>query len=241
MFNDKQLIIIGGGTSIQEGISNGLWEKLNGKLTFGINYSFNFFEATAQVFVDLDFYKKENEKLAKLPLVMGKEHRGVESLPNTQFYLDNSQYDPTLKHGVYKSSLCGLFALSIGCFLKPKEIFLLGYDYGNIDNKKKEDIPETHFYQGKINHRGIGKVNYYNALGRAEKDFKVYGDAPVHIYNVSLNSKIEVFPRISYKEFFEMLDSNKYNQDELRECILNELKEVQNEQRRIKANRRKNR
>ena len=39
----KQIIIVGGGTSIKEGISKGLWSKLDNKYTFGLNYSYKYF------------------------------------------------------------------------------------------------------------------------------------------------------------------------------------------------------
>ena len=76
-----------------------------------------------------------------------------------------SKYSRDIRHGVYKSSLVGLFALTLGIFfLDEGEIYLLGYDYGaqGKDGKKRN---RTHFYQEdtKHAHRGIGKVNYYNS------------------------------------------------------------------------------
>ena len=84
----------------------------------------------------------------------------------------------------------------------------------------------THFYQGDINHRGIGKINYYNTKGKADKDFGVYSfEKQCKIYNVSLDSKIEIFPKISYDKFFSMLDNETYNQDILRQKIKRKLKD----------------
>jgi len=224
---DRQLIIIGGGTSIQEGIQQELWDKLKGKLTFGLNYSYNFFQSTAQFYVDEDFYLKQKKELDKLPLVIGKYHRGLKESDNFLMLKAGANYDPSLLNGVYKSSLVGLYALSIAVYLQPKEIFLLGYDYG--DNKKLDEHQRkvTHFYQGKINHRGIGKVNYYTP-GRAKKDFKVFSENK--IFNVSKISKIPTFEKLSYEEFFKVLENKTYDQDKLREEIkvkLNQLKEIQ--------------
>jgi len=89
------------------------------------------------------------------------------------------------------------------------------------DDKKR---PLTHFYQGEINHRGVGKISYYNEKARANRDFGVYKDEKkVKIYNVSLVSKIGVFPKISYEEFFKRLDKQVCNQDSLRKYIKEKL------------------
>ena len=37
----SQLIILGGGTSIKEGIEKGLWDKIKNRFVIGTNYSFN--------------------------------------------------------------------------------------------------------------------------------------------------------------------------------------------------------
>jgi len=58
-FNDKQLTIIGGGESVKEGIEKDLWNKLQNKLTFGLNYSYNeILNKDAAVIVEgqFDFY-----------------------------------------------------------------------------------------------------------------------------------------------------------------------------------------
>ena len=36
----NQLIIIGGGASINKGVNKGLWAALRGRFTIGINYSY---------------------------------------------------------------------------------------------------------------------------------------------------------------------------------------------------------
>ena len=87
----------------------------------------------------------------------------------------------------------------------------------HMDNKGRY---LTHFYQNDINHRGIGKVSYYNSQNRAVVDFKPYKkEKKVKIYVVSRKSKIETFPKISYDKFFQKLDNNIYNQNQLRTDI----------------------
>jgi len=226
----SQLIILGGGTSMKEGISKGLWEKLQDRFTLGINYSFHYFKSTLQTYVDLDFYSNEWDDLESLPLIVGKYHKLIEKEIRSKtimLQINPKTYVRDLSSGVYKSSLCGLFSLSLGINLLDKgEIFLLGYDHTNSSNGEKDKNGKllTHFYQGKLNHRGIGKVNYYKNKGRADRDFGAYtGEKKIKIYNVSLDSKINTFPKISYDKFFSMLDTDTFDQSKLRDLIRKKL------------------
>jgi len=251
MNNLKQLIIIGGGSSIKEGLAQGLWERLKDKFTIGLNYSYKYFESTFQSWVDNDFYKNNLKELAKLSLLIGCESGEITKikLPNTITLTATSKYDPTLKTGVYKKALVGLFGLSIACYLltdiKDAEIYLLGYDfsaqrrisYEPIRNRRdlnkilvldKHKRFITHFYQGEINHRGIGKISFYNNTEHQKKIFQPYIDTQsVSIYNVSIDSKINQFPKITYTEFFKRLDKQIYNQKELREWIKKQIGGIQ--------------
>ena len=224
---NMQLIIIGGGASIKEGIKKGLWQKLENKFVFGLNYSYNYFDSTTQFFVDKNFYTEESKKkkFRELPLIIGKYHKNMNAVENTLLIPACATYDPTLQKGAYKSSLCGIYATSVAVFLKPKEIYLLGFDYGE-SGKVIDNIAETHFYQGDIKHRGIGKINYYCTRDRHKRDFGVFVDQGIPIFNVSVNSKINVFPKITYNEFFQKLIMKNYNQDKLRNVIKSKLKEV---------------
>lgn len=134
------------------------------------------------------------------------------------------KYDKFLKSGCYKSALCGIYALSLAIYLQPKEIYLLGYDYGAF----KKNI--THFYQNNFKHKGTGNLRYYNGVkNRANLDFLPFKNSDVKIYNVGLNSKIDIFEKLSYEEFFNKLDNINYNQENLRKTIINKIREVSNE------------
>lgn len=245
----KQLIIIGGGYSITEGIDKGLWSTLEGSFTMGLNYSYHYYDSTLQSYVDHDFYAKNKDDLEALPLIVGKHHNTLKYYKNTIALRTTNKYSRDLSTGVYNSCLSGIFALSLGIYLLGEgEIYLLGYDYGDVRTNKaiasnddyggkteKKKYPITHFYQGDIKHRGIGKVNYYNGVigrkgerqPRADWDFRVYNkESKVKIYNVSINSKITVFPKLSYKEFFEKLSSERSEQEVLREMVRAKLEAI---------------
>ncbi len=227
----SQIVIIGGGTSLKEGIDKGLWNRLIGKYTIGLNHIYRYFpRPTIESYVDVDFYNNEYKGLKNIPLIIGKYHCNLEkkAYPNTVMLQCLPDYYRDLKGGIYKDSLVGLFALSLAIYLLDKgEIFLLGYDYGSNGNKDKLGRKVTHFNQGEINHTGMGKTNYYETIGRADKDFGVYTkEEKVKIYNVSLNSKINTFPKISYNEFFDKLKNGQVDQTKIRREARQKLKEI---------------
>lgn len=204
----KQLIIIGGGTSIKEGIKKDLWIKLKNKFTCGINYSYKYFNSTYLCCMNYtDFYDTNRKELKKLPLIISIARPHPSKWEKNTILINN--------HLCFV--LSGILALYIGIELEPTEIFLLGFDYGTLNNK-------THFYQDKIQHRGIGKSQYYDYPGHAERDFDQFKKTKkVRIYNVSLESKITAFPKISYDKFFRMLNNKTYNQKELIKYIKGKL------------------
>ena len=226
-----QLVIIGGGASICEGIEKGLWDKLDGKWTIGINYSFNYYKSTIQCYLDNKFFDKEEGQLSKLPLIITKPHK-KKKIANQIHIRLNTKGSRNLKQGAYKGSLTGIFSLSLAIYLLDVgEIFLLGYDYGASGvitaKDKKTKHNKTHFYQGKIKHTGVGKVNYYNTKGRAERDFKPFeSEKKIKIYNVSTNSQISTFQKINYDGFFKKLNDNQYSQSYLRAYTKVQLSKV---------------
>ena len=124
----KQLFIIGGGTSIQEGIKTNLWSKLKDKWTLGLNYSYKYFNSTFNMFVDRDFWQKQKELMKDLPLIIGKYHDKHSYTPNCITVQTGMQYERDLSKGVYKASLVGIFALSMAIYLLDEGEIFLCYD-----------------------------------------------------------------------------------------------------------------
>jgi len=65
---------------------------------------------------------------------------------------------------------------------------------------------------------GIGYIGYYENHN-PEKEFIQLIKKDVKIYNVSLDSNINCFEKISYKKMFELLSNKIENQEELRKKI----------------------
>lgn len=196
----KQLIIIGGGKSVNDGAALGLWDVIQSKFTIGLNGVADRFTPTALVFVDQDFYEKNKETVKEFPLSFTTEKkRGFDApnaiqLPQTKKFEESS-----LKDGIFKVTFGGTFALSLGVeFLEEGEIFLLGFDGGSLD----ENTPEPGIYSDKDRQNKI-----FGRYANLEK---------VKIYNVSPNSHIDAFEKIDYTEFFQKLDGNSFDQSELR-------------------------
>jgi len=225
-----RLIIVGGGNSISEGIKLGLWDKLKYEYTFGINSAIYFMKPTVPVWGDWWFYKENKKELDKYPLTIGmfdgkigngKFHK-CQKNANLIMLNTNNKYHgvDSWEKGFYSRALSGLFSLTLGIALGFKEIYLLGFDFGEINNK-------THFYQAKTLEKqkigksyknghlqcGIGKDsngNYRTGVynNNVNQYFNVYKQVSpqITIYNVSLLSKINTFEKISYNEFFKNLE-----------------------------------
>jgi hypothetical protein len=225
---NQQIVIIGGGNSISEGVENKLWEKLKDKWTIGCNSAFKFIIPTILTFVDnRQFYQLFYNELKEIPLIIGKNYPALHATkyPNTFLLPVTRKFDYTLKSGVYSGQLCGIFALTIAQYLLRNtggEIFLLGFDFcadGKVNEKDK-----THFYQesDEIKHPGIGRASFYNRTNRFNV-FEVYKDlAHVKIFNVSTISKIPYFDKLTYDTFFEKLNTS-CNQQEIRDFTHKEL------------------
>ena len=214
MVNPNSVIIIGGGASINEGIKKGLWDKLKGKFSVGCNATYKFFDSTMTCGVDGAFFREQKAELIKLSLVVTRNHHTAlkEKWDNMIIMpFSTVEYYQGLKGGVYSNKLAGLFALSIGIYLIGKgDVYLVGFDGGNPSGEKDKIGKEiTHFYQNEFRHRGTGKVHYYNRANRMSEVFDRYKKViDINIKNVSMNSRIPSFEKISYDDFLIELDKS---------------------------------
>jgi hypothetical protein len=249
----NECIILGGGLSVNEGQEKGLFQKIENKFVIGINFAFKFFNPTFTCFADpISFYKTYYNEIKDLPLIVGRTTPdiGVKPHPNTIFLKPSTIYNRNLSNGVYHPFLGGLIALSLAIYLLDVgKIYLLGFDGGKITKDREQvDITKvknkgviisqggkywrerTHWYQGKLEHRGIGKYMFYHDSNKVNKLFEVFkGEIKCSILNVSPASNLTIFPKISYNSMLSQMDNNNYPQNELRNYIREKLKIIQYE------------
>lgn len=224
----NDIFILGGGASVRYlgGIDMGLFKFLQDKFCIGINYSYKFVNTTCNLGVDETLYNDSvhHEEINQLPLWIGKDHKQLKHKElNTIFLKPSKRYDRDLKEGVYRASLSGIFALSLTIKILdetnyPTRIWLIGYDGGPLVQDGKvlldsQNRPLTHWYQEEFEHRGTGKVSWYQqtgfdqSLGKRVPYFSLeyqpfVSETKVKIYNVGGTSKIPHFEHISYEELF---------------------------------------
>lgn len=227
-----EVIIVGGGSSITPQIE-ALTPLLASKCTILTNYAYKHFKGTFLAFIDRNFYKSANldknpdiyQELKELPLIIGcRSNPDLDKIihPNTIMM-------PCPKKELPNPHLTGIFALAVAEKLEPKTIFLLGFDWTKrpietIDrnNYKGKTNLNIHYYKQEIPHGGLGYVGFYENHN-PENYFKYFKNSKSKIYNISPNSNIETFEKISYITFFNLLSTKIYNQAELRKAIKNIL------------------
>jgi len=228
----KEIIIIGGGASIQEGIALELKERIKDKFVIALNFAYRHFDHTCLCFVDQRFYigkllsdatpetahiinYQHVEALKQESLIVGiQQSQTMQKLDNTILLKNSTTFERNiLDKGCYRAVLCGLIGLTLACYLVDFKgvIYLLGYDSNN-----------THYYND-IAHRGID-FNRFFCKPNTEKYWKCYTNLKdVKIYNVSPESNILSFEKISYVQMFSLLSTERHNQNEIRRDIREKL------------------
>lgn len=204
----RQIIIIGGGSSAKELD----FKKLNNKFTFGLNHVCHFFDPTALIWIDTDFYNLNKQFIDDKTCIKITKHDC--DVPENILKLNASKTyfgENGLQQGLYSPYLVGLFSLSLAIALKFEEIFLLGYDCGFVDNK-------SHFHD--IEHRGRLNERPYTKIQK----FNVYKDCTNRIYNVSMASRLQIFPKISYSDFYDKITNNVVDQTSGRQWLIDNLR-----------------
>jgi hypothetical protein len=198
--------------------------------------------------VEDGYYQRENSKSKLENLFLLKRCRGKEYLkPGSRqpglhpYYWGKDSW----KNGWYDNQLTGIMAITLAInALECKEIYLLGYDATEING-------HTHFFDD----TEVGKYKYdnqeYYGVGKNEKggyrtsnydkpkelnefwfkSFEQELERGIKIFNVSPQSAIHNFPRISYDLFYDILQftPKPINQEEVRNYIKTLIKEKSDE------------
>jgi len=219
----KQLIIIGGGKSISEGIELGLWEALKDRFTIGCNYAYRYLDCTILTYVDPKFQNKNWSGINNIPLKVSRNGSDMPKMSNV-YYIPNSTIyhrEAKIREGLYSKFLTGVFSLSLAIkLLDIGEIFLLGYDSNTVFKKDGARlIFDNNFHSIDEWHQ---KVNY-NSLPKYRNMFEVFrSEKKCKIYNVGKKSQLQTFDKITYLDFFDKLKGY-INQNELRKTIRRQI------------------
>lgn len=213
--NNKSVIIIGGGTSIKEGISLGLWENIKDKEIWSLNYAYKTmpYLPKRELWIDISFFTNNTKDLQELNSkgveLHCKEHGKYSLIPEIKKYTTTRlPIEANNKIFVGRMGLSGFFGLSLAIKEKYDTIYLLGYDFGLIEGETK-----THYYQNDIQviSSGVGRPELYRAENNINLikpeivDFELYLKESSKIYNVSLKSNINYFEKIDYITFFQKI------------------------------------
>ena len=223
-----------------------IWRKIQNEFVIGTNFSDLFFPSTVLMYSDYQFYHTQKEWLDKVPLVIGRpggyyERDDCIGLNYNLLLLKGSiKYNGinSLKNGLYTYQLVGMAAISFAIGLGCKEIYLLGYDACEINGHTHfyDDIPNAGHYKYITPRCGVGKKlndnnelvyrtgNYNKIKELNDVYFKPFEQAlqdGIKIYNVSPNSKIETFTKITMEQMFHHIEQSptQYSQDEIRKEI----------------------
>ena len=247
----SRCIILASGASILDGMYEGLFSYLSKEVVFSLNDNIKFVDSTVAMFGDWYAYRDRFELFSKHPLVIGRydmhigkhiegatycpKHNSLILLKCSQDYHGNEG----LSKGLYSGVLTGAFALNLAIRLGFKQIFLLGFDCGATGKSTHwydnfEGAGQFKDYEGKP-YTGVGKddkgnyrTSFYNhsddSINLLWKPFEVEFNNCM-IYNVSLESRIAVFPKIGYHSMFKILKENpiQVNQEEVQKEIRNIL------------------
>jgi len=220
----KQVIIVGGGYSVNDGIQQGLWQRIKGKTIWSCNYAFMTmpYLPTRELWVDRSFFKNNIDKLNELANknveIVCKFNTSVSNLPKTQVYVGTRKNEEYFgKEGIIKNKIfvgqqgfVGTFALHVAICEGYNEIFLLGFDYGIPLNSTTNQI--THYYQGnlKVISSGVGRPNVYidnNKIKSAVDTYSIFlQETDIKIWNVSPKSNIQCFDKITYEQMFNKIN-----------------------------------
>jgi len=222
----KNVILIGGGKSVLEGVKLGLWNKIKGKEIWSINYAFMTmpYLPSREVFVDRCFYKNNVDALQalseqKVPLYARHQdtYAAIDEIKKFQTTRETTGYkgketfktDGTPHLFVGQLGLSGTFALALAIAEEYTTIYLLGYDFGVVDFNDKH----THYYQKdiKVVSTGAGNpqiyINQDNSVKDSVRDFEIFSNEQnIKIYNVSTQSRIPYFEKIDYSTFFHFIE-----------------------------------
>ena len=216
----KTIIIVGGGKSVKESIGKGLWETIKGQDIITCNNAVMHIPYAPKIAVWLDSTEKDPEVIDKILdtdclRVTQLHHDQREDEKVIRFDVSRSpdNFDGKLKHEppilfVGKRMFTGIFAMSLSLYMGYDKMYLLGFDWGGCVKDKNDEVE----WWGATKHWKGTDMNIYRDGEGARDDCAEHHDpfiGKADIINVSPNSLIPSFPKITYEQFFKEINEYK--------------------------------
>lgn len=228
------------------GLEPQLESVIKGNYSIGLNWFWKYgCDTTFTSWLDWQLYLWMKEGTKNLGLMIGNEDPSLKEKthPNTILLESNNAYRgiKSIEEGVFCKQLIGIWALSLAVSLGFTEIYLLGYDCCEVNGRThfyqgvidiNKSIPlkvNNKQVENRKVFRGIGKFTEGKRAGKYktgtynnkmeelnQRYFEPFTKEDANIYNVSQESKITVFPKLTYEQFYSQCKNNHINQNEAR-------------------------
>jgi len=176
--------IIGGGNSITDETYRAL-EAYDDKFVFCVNTTFKYIEPDALVWIDSDVYVKEKEHIDKLDCLKYTRYNPICENKDIQFITPTDDVEEGLPKAYCglrnRGWFSGVCAISLALSLGHEDIYLLGFDGGEIN--------------GKLHHHNESRNK--DVFSITLKQYEPFRGKP--ITNLSPDSQITVFKKDELK------------------------------------------
>lgn len=223
----KEVVIIGGGKSIEDCNNLNLNEIFKNTLVIGCNIACRFFTTTCNIFLDANVYYKYGNAIKQSPTVGLWRNLEEFKYPEVYWLPMKSTYSMIDSEGMYTGNLTGIAAISLATYLLKGQgnVYLLGYDW--TTNKEER----THFHNVGDNYfEGYGKIEFYKNNPPDKELSPFLKESKINFINVNPNSNINTFPKISYVELATRLnhkfDNILYTQELLKTYVKARLEPI---------------
>lgn len=215
----RDIVIIGGGSSIHEHRNISLNSLLSNTLAIGCNVANKYFNTTCNIFLDKRVYEKDKDNLKGNPCIGLYRNLNEYEYPEVMWVPHISEYDRISKKGMYTGMLTGTAAVSLAIYLLKGvgNVYMLGFDW------TKDPSKATHFHSSEEDYfGGYGKVSYYNERNPNDEYYPFLIEEGINFFNVNPSSNIETFPKINYTELVTRINTPKstyWSQDTLQKYV----------------------
>lgn len=148
--------------------------------------------ADALLWLDLTFFYENYQSIYDLQNtteLISRKQAIHDTVKISQYDVSDIPEDNKIYCGAKK--LAGIFALSLAISRGYKNIYLLGYDYCQINN-------QLNWYKNTNTNDIYTKYD-------ANKQFLTFVREDVKIYNVSPQSRIDCFEKLTYEQFYKKI------------------------------------